>query len=395
MKLQARIQIKVLIPFLTITLLLYLTSRYFGGIYIKALRFWTIIFFVDFLLLLSNRFSLRYSQQFTHKHVQKGEIVQYNLNISGWGFLPVPSVTEEFTRIHLRDKQVIPKQHFSIKPSSRHPFSREIYAGLRGVYTMGLSRLSITGFTGLITLDLPIWAKTFYVYPRLIGLHHHQLQKHQPTEGQSTTLTGDRGEAHTFSNLNEYRNGESTRYISWSRFSQLGRPLLREFDTRGGAGVHIFLDRRSVGRSPLCEDTVIEAALALINSAFHAGQQVTVHGFPGWENRKIISEAEINRLLNSTLMLNFNAKDTSELRGIPEGVTLYVISAISDWLFLDSNFWLNQPSGHLVAVTEDMNSETLLKTRRLIAHLQFKGNGITEITANHRLEEELPCIFFS
>ncbi|MBC8452771.1 MAG: DUF58 domain-containing protein [Spirochaetes bacterium] len=395
MKHLLRIQIKVLIPFLTITFLLFLTSRYFGGVYIRVFRFWISIFLADFLLLLANRISLRYSQQFTHKHVQKGEIVQYNLNISGWGFLPVPSVTEEFSRIHQRDKQVIPKQNFSIKPNSRHPFSCEIYAGLRGVYTMGLSRLSITGFTGLITLDLPIWAKTFYVYPRLIRLQNHPLQKHQPTEGQSATLTGNRGEAHTFSNLKEYRAGENTRFISWSRFSQLGRPILREFDTRGGAGVHIFLDRRPVGRSPLCEDTVIEAALALINSAFQAGQQVTVHGFPGWENREIISEAEINRLLNSTLSLEFNAKSLAELDEIPEGTTLYVISAISDWFFLDSAFWFNQPSGHLIAVTEDMSAETLLKTRRLIAYLQFSRNGITEITANHRLEEELPCVFFS
>ena len=43
MKTPARIEIKVLLPFLIITLLLYLTSRYFGGIYIRALRFWIII----------------------------------------------------------------------------------------------------------------------------------------------------------------------------------------------------------------------------------------------------------------------------------------------------------------------------------------------------------------
>ena len=395
MKTPARIEIKVLLPFLIITLLLYLTSRYFGGIYIRALRFWIIILSLDFLMLLINRFFLRYSQTFTHKHVQKGEIVQYDLNVSGWGIIPVPSVTVEFTRIHQRDKQVLPNQHFSIRPMSRHPFFREIYAELRGVYIMGLSRLSITGFTGLITLDLPIWAKTFYVYPRLIGLQDHPLQKHQPTEGQAATLTGEKGEFHTFSSLKEYREGENTRFISWSRFSQLGRPLLMDFDTRGGAGIHIFLDRRPVGRTPLCEDTAIEASLALVNSAFRSGQQVTVHGFPGWESKKIISEDEINRLLNSTLMLEFDAADTSELREIPADSTLYIISALPDYLFLDSAFWLSQPSGQLIAITEDMNIHKLKKAKRLMAQLQFRGTGITEITANHRLEEELPCVFFS
>lgn len=382
------------VPYLFITILLFLVSRYFGGSFIRIARFWYLLFLLDFIALIINSASLRYSQSFTSKNVSKGEVIEYQLNISSWGLLPAPSVSLAFARIHQHDRKPIPPIEISIPPKSRWNFSKEIYAGLRGIYTMGLSELKITGFTRIISFSLPIWAKTFYVYPRLLRLEL-LLQKHLATAGDQRSLPGRGGEYHTIHGLREYRQGDSLRLISQKHFAELGKPIIRDFDSLGAAVIHLFLDRRPTGRNPICEDTAIETALALLYAACLHNQQMVIHGFPGWEGYTITSAEEIERLRNTTLLLAFDAGSAAELQEISQASTLYIISPLSDFLFLNQEFWENLRSGHLIAVTDQMDEQRRAQARSLMQQLTNEGAAISEIASQEYLEEELLSTFSS
>ena len=385
-----------IIPFILISAVLYLASRYFGGLYIKAARFWFLIFLADQVMLVGSAVTLKYSQLFTHGDVdvQKGEIIQYQLNITTASLLPAPMVRASFARIHQRDRQVIPDRMIRLGPGDRDIFSRDIYAGLRGIYTMGVAKLVITGFTGLFSISLPIWPKTFYIYPRLLQLRL-AMSRHLPTYGHLATRTGTHGEYHTFSGLHDYRSGETTRHISWKRFAQLGIPVIKDFDTLGSSRIHLFLDRRRVTRNPICEDTAIEAALALIWSACSQNQAITIHGFPGWEGYTLTREEEVRRLHETTLTMQFDSHEI--LSGFPEGSNrnspIYIVSPLTDFQLLNPDFWDQLESGHLLAVTEDMDDRQRDQAGVLIDALVSQGTSITVIHAGNELEERLVCAF--
>ncbi len=384
-----------IIPFILISALLYLASRYFGGLYIKAARFWFLIFLFDQIVLVGSAVTLKYSQHFRHSHadVQKGEVIQYRLNLTTASILPAPAVRTSFARIHQRDKQVIPDRMVRLGPGDRDIFSRDIYAGLRGIYTMGVSDLVITGFSGLLSLSLPIWPKTFYIYPRLLQLRL-TMSRHQPTYGHLVTRTGIHGEYHTFSGLHEYRRGDETRHISWKRFAQLGNPVMKDFDTLGSSSIHLFLDRRRVTRNPICEDTAIEAALALIWSACSENHAITIHGFPGWEGYSLSREEEVRRLHEMTLTLQFDAHEIpSDFLEGNRNSPIYIVSPLTDFQLLNPDFWDQLESGHLLAITEAMDDRQREQAGVLIDALVRQGTAITEIHASNELEEQLVCAF--
>lgn len=220
------------LPFLIGSALFSLSALYFGGIFRRIALFWFLLFFLDVTLLILNAVNLRYSQDFGSGHLSKGENIEYALRIDGPAFLPVPGIELEFSRIHVRRAEEMPPQSFSLGPGGSRRITRTIHTELRGIYTMGLSRLSLKSLSGMVSLNLSIWSRTFYIYPRLLK-HHTPLGKHRSTGGRGVSRAGDLGDYHTFAGLREYRPGEDLHLICWPRFIQTGIPYLRNFESRG------------------------------------------------------------------------------------------------------------------------------------------------------------------
>jgi len=380
-----------LLFFLLGSLLFYLSASYFGGVYIRLARFWFVLQFLDFLVLMINVFSLRYFLDFSRDHISKGDTLSYSIKIQKGTFLPVPRVIAEQSRIHIRQDDGASIEPFSLNSRAIWHYDRDVHALLRGIYTLGLSRLSVRSFNGLFTVDLPIWVKTFYVYPRLIDLSG-VLIRHRSRGGKSRALSGREGDAYMFEGLREYRAGESLKDISWSGFMKKGVPLIRTYSSRGGSDIHLFMDRRASGRSPVCDDTVLEIFLCLVNTALHTGQKMVIHGYPGWENRCLITEEELKTLFQTTLTLEFDVPGIEGLKDIPSDGALYVITSLPDPGLLDEYSHMKSID-HLIAVTNGMEDEELARIRALIMTLRMNGSIITEVNSPDRLEEDLSCLF--
>jgi hypothetical protein len=381
------------LPFISGSILFFLSSRYFGGVYVWLARFWFILFFLDFVMLIINSFTLRYSLNFNRNHINKGDRIQYTVLITGEGKLPVPLVKLEFTRIHIKTDQQIEPVSFSLLPGKVWKYQQEVYAEIRGVYTMGVSRLSLTGLTGLITIDLPIWSRTFYVYPKIFDIPKI-IQKHRSSEGHSLAIPGRRGDSHIFHSLREYRTAESIRNISWSRFIQTGTPYIKSYNSRGGSDIHLFLDRRHSGRSSLCDDTVLEVFLCMIYSGIHTGQRLILHGYPGWENRTIETRKEFNDLYLSTLLMEFDALDLGEIRDIPPQDGLYIVTGLPDYKLLDEHY-RGGSIDHLITVTQGRPADELLRIRTLIMNLRLYGTDVTELPSSGTVRDDMLCQLYS
>jgi hypothetical protein len=170
MKLPRYIQKEGFLFFLIGSVLFYLTSVYFGGVYIRLARFWFALYVLDFILLIINSQTLRYSLDFDRDHISKGDHIKYSIKIQKGTPFPVPWIRIEQARIHSRQGDETPPQFFSLLSDEIWEYKQDVHAEIRGVYTLGLSRLSLRGLTAVLSVDLPIWSQSFYVYLSLPGV---------------------------------------------------------------------------------------------------------------------------------------------------------------------------------------------------------------------------------
>ncbi len=393
MNLPFRFHKETLFIFLAGSVLFFLSSRYFGGIYIRLARFWFIFFAADISMLLINSLSLRYSLDFSSDHMSKGDRITYTVRIQAGSLLPVPFLTLELARIHRNEAEGERLIRFALMPRGSWVQTREVHARLRGVYTMGLSRLCLTSLSGLLSLDLSIWARNFYVYPRVIEIEG-ALNKHPSPGGHPEGRESGSDDEHNFLGLREYREGEGLKNISWSRFFQTGTPWMKTWSSSGGSEIHLFLDRRASGFSPLCDDTALETFLSLLRSGLTGGQKIIIHGFPGWEGRVLETEEEFHRLYRSTLLLEFSAAGLEELDSLPRLEPVYAVTTMPDLTLLDENSRF-ATLGHTIVVTVDRSEDDLNLVRSLILKRIQQGAVISEITSDQGLEEELQCRVYS
>lgn len=393
MKLPFRFHRETLFLFLAGSVLFFLSSRYFGGIYIRLSRFWFTFFFLDILILIINQLTIRYSLDFSSDHMSKGDLFRYTITVQGSPLLPIPHLSLQLAQVHEREDEGGELIHLALKPGELWTYSRERTITLRGVYTMGISRLNLASMSGLVSLELPVKARNFYVYPRIIDIGEI-LSRHSASGGRSLGLEGRGGEAHSFLGLREYRNGEGLKHISWSRYMQTGRPYVKEYSSEGGSEIHLFLDRRGSGRSAICDDTVLEVFLCLLNSGLNTGQTIILHGYPGWEGRCIESQDEFKKLYATTLLFEFDGTDLEELREIPSLDSVYAVSAMPDFTLLDENSPYSE-LGHLICVTLSFPPDEEKRFRSFFAGRKQQGAVLTEIKSDHSLKDELLCRLYS
>ncbi|MDC7235917.1 MAG: DUF58 domain-containing protein [Spirochaetales bacterium] len=393
MNLPFRFHKETLFLFLAGSVLFFLSSRYFGGVYIRLSRFWFVFFAADLLMLLINQLTIRYSLDFSRDHLSKGDTVRYTISMESSFFLPVPLIRMELAQLHSRTEEGDREIRLSLKPGERWVCSRDVHVTLRGVYTMGLSRLTLRSVSGLLSLDLPIHSRSFYVYPRVVDIPA-VLKKHPSPGGKNAGLEGQKGDEHNFLGLREYREGEGLKHISWSRFMQTGRPCIKTYSSMGGSDIHIFLDRRASGRSPLCDDTALEVFLCIVRSGLATGQKMTLHGYPGWEGMSVETEAEFHRLFQSTLLFDFDAPDLEELRTLSTLEAVYAVSSMPDLALLDEKSRFSG-LGHLICVSLSYSPSERERFTSLLLQRRQEGSVISEIDSDLSMEEELQCQLYS
>jgi uncharacterized protein (DUF58 family) len=256
-------------------LVFYLAGVYLGGVLLIFFFAALLLPFLSFAFTLSAFLKLRYHQDFSNDHPRKGETVEYRLSVKNEGLLPSSPILLRFRGGRVDDALGLAEHAFSLLPSRSYGLERRIRCPYRGIYTVGLERLAVADQLGWLRLPLPVFSRTFYVYPRILNLDSLNVGSHADAP-RSRSLGAGREEDNTlFRGVRTFQDGDDPRYIHWRKFASLGVPLVRSFDTAAEPGVSLVLDTRPVpadrGDPLAVEDSSIEIALSLARRLMRLG----------------------------------------------------------------------------------------------------------------------------
>lgn len=123
-------------------------------------------------------------------------------------------------------------------PALRLPTER------RGLHPVGRIKLSTRHPLGLFV----IWS---WLHPQAQILVYPRLEAHAPPlpgDGSSSGQRRQRSPSEEVHGLREHRQGDPLRLMAWKRSAQLGRPLVREFESP--AGLEVLLDYAQLSHLP-------------------------------------------------------------------------------------------------------------------------------------------------
>ena len=145
----------------------------------------------------------------------------------------------------------------------------------RGIYTLGMEELVVSDTFGWLEVRLPVWQKTFYVYPRVIPLEELKAAMHGDANRPAGSAEGNAQDFSLYRNLREYQRGDNVHHIAWKKFAALGEPFVRIYEKTSWPGVTLYMDTRRTGPADYgimeAEDTSVEILVALVRYFMDAG----------------------------------------------------------------------------------------------------------------------------
>ncbi len=267
--------------------ILLLSGLYFGKVFFILFFIYAAVPGLSFIHLMLIRFYLRYHQEFSSEHPLKGEEVIYKLSIKNESIFMSTPILFRFRVALPRFGGETDRSIVILKSGEIYSKERVINCPVRGVYTVGLESLIVTDFFGFFRFRLPVWHRTFYVYPRLLSVVPTRFLNESTGAEIVGSATGELDDVTLFRTLTEYQRGESIQHIAWKKFAALGEPFLKEYDTTSQPGVSIYLDTRRIGplstNTLISEDCSIEVLVALVKYFISTGICVYVNA-AGWED---------------------------------------------------------------------------------------------------------------
>lgn len=264
---------------LVLAIVLGLGGRYIGG-GLQVLRIWWLFLpLLSLLWLAVAAAGLRYHQEFSTDHPEKGASVAYRLVITNESKLPACRVAFSL----LTGRLSAGVEHISVYPPRSHALTieRTMLCPVRGVYELGLSSLGVRDPLGLVTWRLQVWHRTFYVAPRVLTPSRGVLRPVREMPGAERAGGEGRQDVSLFRELVEYRAGVDVRRMAWKRFAATGLAVVREFDSAVDYRVRVVLDTRPVdsgdpGLDVTVEDVSIELAVALASGCLRDRTPATI-----------------------------------------------------------------------------------------------------------------------
>ena len=215
----------------------------------------------------------RFYQDFSSLHPSKGEEFLYTLVLSNESPLPGCSVRVSLSRLQPESLEPFRSFRIALKPRQRLTREFRFPCRYRGTYTVGLEEVVLEDVFRWFRISLPVWTKTFYIYPRAAELEDtfSNAREGRPAPGSGR---GGLEDISRFSGYRSYRTGDSSRFLDRRKLAATGQAVIRQFDSLTCRGIWIFLDtRRAGGETPGLEeeDCSLEIAASLLKHFLRQG----------------------------------------------------------------------------------------------------------------------------
>ena len=383
--------------------LLYLAGAYFGGLFITL--FYLLIFFpVVSLLLLALWFTYtKYVQTFSTLRPVKGQDVQYHLAIGNEAVFPVPNVEVNFRSVGPLMKEVLPPLSVYVQGGEMVKKQFTLQCPYRGMYTIGLERVTLHDLLRLVTIHPKAHAETFYVYPRVLELKRFVTATDSFESISEGSSTGGVPDYTLFNQLREYQRGESIRHISWKKFAATGKPFLREFDTTASPDVRLYLDLRESTFTGTArfeqEDVSVEILVALVKHFLDRSTGVTVSA-PGKHAYQFTGDApeHFAQFYDSTVELSFQRTispaslyRSDRANGLVKSKSIIIVTHVMDPdVFALAEEYLEVERAITIVYNHTGYAEQEKKQRREFFHrLRQKGAVILEVEGPATILDDL------
>jgi uncharacterized protein (DUF58 family) len=358
-------------------IILYLAAVYFGGFFFSFFYFFLFLPIITIGMTIIAQLGLSYEQKFDVEYPVKGQSINYHLYLTNRSIFPVVRLNVKFKTF--RSDLNVFLEGFStyLKPNSRVKRTFNLHFEFRGIYNVGLENFEVEDALGFIVIRKPVKYRTIYIYPRINILKEFDLTREGFRGfGVYTAESGDPDYA-LFTQLNEYRQGESIRHIYWKKFINLGIPFIKQFEHTATFSMSIYLDTRSYDngayKALYVEDTSVEILVTLVKHFLDRGIPVTVNA-AGLETFRYLAAipSHFESFYRSTVKLNF--QDTISPAALYKADTSELISNKNTLVLIT-----HQPDGSIVSLIEEM------RRRNFRSILIINRSGFTEKERNRNL----------
>ncbi len=348
-----------------------------------------------------NVLSFRYYQNFDTEHPSKGEKVKYSLQISNESFLPAVNVRIKFKAIQPGSGEEIEELNLSLDPFSAGNYNFIIRCPYRGTYTVGLEFLELSDLLHWVTFRIPVWYRTFYVYPGIVNI------RNLFTDGQSRVTSGSfKGstmDTTQLQSLTEYRNGQSIKHIAWKKFLSTGQVFVRTYERSSRPGIDIYLDlRRRESPNPEIlrrEDCSIEIMVALVKYFLDNNTPVSIHAvgksrfdFSGSDRSSFHSfyQATINLIFQGVLSPGFIFDNDFNENKIKTSSVLFISHLLDPEIFdLATESRRHELSISAVLNRSGMSIKEQNKATSYINSIREAGGEIMSVRSPGTIKEDL------
>ena len=290
--------------------ILYLAGVYLGTFFMTLFYLYLLLPVISLVQLGTTWMSLKYHQDFSTNHPLKGQEVVYTITLTKESFIPSSHVIIRFKSTQHDLDTNFADIHECPGREDSFISNKIIKCPFRGIYTVGLEALELEDTLRWLKISLPVWYRTFYVYPRIIELASTKLGMQGNRAHLSGTVEGTVQDYTLFQSLKNYRTGEPIRHVAWKKFAAAGEPFIKTYDTTAQPGITLYLDTRRYGPPDFstlaAEDCSIEIMVALVKFFTERDIPVSVH-VAAWERYRFIGydEAQFFRFHHGTVNIDF------------------------------------------------------------------------------------------
>ncbi len=226
-----------------------------------------------YLVIVYNTF--RYGENMNKREYQKGEILDYTLNIHN----NTPLYIHYFTvYMHMEGQTLIKgmkNEHLTLKPFSRKDFHFNVPIRYRGKYKIGISHIEIRDFLNLFCFRyLPGETKLIRVFPRILPLEEMEFPYMRISENDY--MSHNKNTGHTeIRDIREYMFGDSLKKIHWKLSSKYNKWLTKETNASSEKELWLLLNLEEIDGDAeevlKIQDRTIEVLVSMARVFLSAG----------------------------------------------------------------------------------------------------------------------------
>lgn len=250
---------------------------YFDGGFLPYTLFYIVLAMplvsVVYFLVIYNNF--KYSEKLVKREYQKGEVLDYTLNIHN----PTPLYIPYFTVYMQMEGQMLIQgmrnEQLTLKPFSHQVFHFNVPILYRGKYKIGISHIEVKDFLNLFTIRYnPAETKLIRVFPRILPVEELDVPYMRISDNEY--LSHNKNTGHTeIRNIREYMYGDSLKKIHWKLSSKYNKWLTKETNASSEKEFWVMINLESIGgeaeEALKIEDRTIEVLVSLARVLLNSG----------------------------------------------------------------------------------------------------------------------------